>query len=70
MIYDNVSMERKRRGPRRFIVQAILPRDVYDWVQDNCEREGLKVSSWLRRLVMMQRRADKASRARRAAPGR
>lgn len=57
-IYDNVSMERKRRVPRRFIVQAILPRDVYKWLQDSCEREGLSTSSWLRRLVMMQRRND------------
>jgi hypothetical protein len=66
-IYDNVSMERKRRDPRRFIVQAILPRDVYKWLQDSCAREGLSTSSWLRRLVMMERRADKATVGRRAA---
>jgi hypothetical protein len=56
--YDNVTMERKRRGgrtPRRFLVQALVPRDVYDWVTSMAEREGLSTSSWLRRLVMMQR---------------
>jgi len=66
-IYDNVSMERKRREPRRFIVQAILPRDVYKWLQDSCAREGLSTSSWLRRLVMMQRRNDVAPSKTRAA---
>jgi hypothetical protein len=56
-IYDNVSMERKRRRrqPRRFIVQAILSPEVYRWVQRRCDREGLSTSSWLRRLVMIER---------------
>lgn len=68
-IYDNVTMERKRRGgrtPRRFLVQALVPRDVYDWVISTAEREGLSTSSWLRRLVMMQR-ASHAPKGRAAA---
>lgn len=40
------------------LVQVILPKDVAEWVRAQSEKEGVKVGTWLRRMLMSMRDAS------------